>query len=86
MEVSVYDTYVPRENNTLMHFDILVESSTSEKDVLLYGTDYLRRKNIGAAELTTKQCRYCHMEIAPPEVEEAINDFGFFIIEMENCQ
>lgn len=31
MKISVYDTYVPKDENTVMHFDILVEDKDTIK-------------------------------------------------------
>ncbi|APD06298.1 hypothetical protein UJ101_00761 [Flavobacteriaceae bacterium UJ101] len=85
MKVSVYDTYVPKDNHTTMHFDILVEEGTSEKDVYNYGKKYLSERGIPNFQLTTKECNFCHMETAPDTVEKEIKKSGYFIIEMENC-
>lgn len=85
MKVSVYDTYVPKDGNTTMHFDILVEDNTSIADVYAYGKKYLDRKGIPGFQLTTKECNFCHMETAPEQVEREIRNHGFYIIEMENC-
>lgn len=85
MKVSVYDTYVAKDNGTLMHFDILVEESVSSLDVYKYGKEYLESKKVLNTALTTKECRFCHIENAPKEVENIINKNGFYIIEMENC-
>ena len=85
MKVSVYDTYVPKDGNTVMHFDILVEDSDSVENVYNYGKAYLDQKGIPDFELTTKECNFCHMENAPEQVEKEIRENGFYIIEMENC-
>lgn len=86
MKVSVYDTYVPKDNsNSIMHFDILVDENSSIDDVYAYGKEYLASKNMPNYMLTTSECRFCHMETAPEEVENSINKKGYYIIEMENC-
>ena len=85
MKVSVYDTYVTKGNGTLMHFDILVEENVSANDVYKYGKEYLASKKVVKTELTTKECKFCHIEKAPENVEKLINEKGFYIIEMENC-
>ncbi len=85
MKVSVYDTYVPKNGNTVMHFDILVEDNDSVDNVYKYGKEYLNQKGISDFELSTKECRFCHMESAPENVEKEIKEKGYFIIEMENC-
>jgi hypothetical protein len=85
MKVLVYDTYVSKENGTIMHFDILVEENVSAEDVYKYGKAYLKQKKVSNSELTTNECRFCHIEKASKEVEESIKEKGFYIIEMENC-
>jgi hypothetical protein len=85
MKISVYDTYVPKDSDTVMHFDILVEEKTLVDDVYAYGKEYLASKNLPNYTLTTSECRFCHMETAPKEVENSINKKGYYIIEMENC-
>lgn len=85
MKVSVYDTYVPRNNNIIMHFDILVEETTTAEKVYDYGKEYLASKGMIEYQLTTNECNFCHMEQAPEQVEEPIKQQGYYIIEMENC-
>lgn len=85
MKVSVYDTYVSKEDKTIMHFDILVEEGTSEKIVYQYGELYLGSKNLINYKLTTAECKFCHIELAPENVQNEISTKGFSIIEMENC-
>lgn len=85
MKISVYDTYVTKNNGTLMHFDILVEEKVSTKDVYKYGKKYLVSKKITNTKITTKECKFCHIEQASENVEKQINEKGFYIIEMENC-
>jgi hypothetical protein len=86
MKVSVYDTYVKKKDNTIMHFDILV--ADSEKDTAKiheYGRIYLATKGQAGQTLTSKECRFCHIEKVDKDIEEAINTSGYFIIEMQGC-
>ncbi|WP_190811251.1 DUF2024 family protein [Flagellimonas sp. S3867] len=86
MEVSVWDTYVPREDGKVMHFDILVPSSTTDTDVIFeHGREYLRSKPFQTGKLASNECRFCHMQSAPANVVENIKAEGYYIIEMENC-
>jgi hypothetical protein len=85
MKVAVYDTYVPIQNDVIMHFDILVAENTSVEDVYKYGKEYLIQKGTPNTKLTTRECKFCHIEKAPIEIENAIRKKGFYIIEMENC-
>ncbi len=85
MKVSVYDTYVPKGEHAVMHFDILVEENTNHEKVYEYGKRYLKSKGIGDSPLTTKECNFCHIEIASNHVKDTIVKQGYYIIEMENC-
>jgi hypothetical protein len=86
MKVSVWDTYVKRQDGTTMHFDILVPSHLKdEKTIFDFGFDYLNSKPFKVLELTSNECRFCHIEEATKEIIDAIERKGYAIIEMENC-
>lgn len=85
MKISVYDTYVNKDDGSVMHFDILVESSKTLEDALAFGKEYLDLKGLGNSQLTAKECNYCHMEMASLEIENIVSTKGYYIIEMENC-
>lgn len=87
MRVSVFDTYVKRDDGRVMHFDILV--SDTEKDlpkIYGFGKEFLKTRRQEGQPLDAKECRFCHIENATPEVEKSINEQGYYIIEMENCR
>jgi hypothetical protein len=44
MRVSVYDTYVRRKDEGLMHFDIIVPENSQLESVLRFGQAYLKEK------------------------------------------
>lgn len=86
MKVSVWDTYVQRTDGKLMHFDILAPTEvTSNATIVDFGKQYLQTKSFGIQELTTQECRLCHIENATEEIISSINKSGFSIIEIENC-
>ncbi|EDP71307.1 hypothetical protein FBALC1_02447 [Flavobacteriales bacterium ALC-1] len=86
MKVSVWDTYVLREDGKQMHFDIVVPSSlTDEITIFNFGKSYLKDKSFGTKDLTSKECKFCHIEHASDEIISTINKNGFYIIEIENC-
>ncbi len=85
MKVAVWDTYVARKNNSLMHFDIIVPECTEEARVIEYGRSYLQQKRAYNQALTTKECRFCHVEQVNPKWQAAIEENGYYIYEMENC-
>ncbi|MEE9361172.1 MAG: DUF2024 family protein [Cellulophaga sp.] len=85
MKIAVYDTYVTTDANTTMHFDILVAENTTVEKVYAYGKTYLASKGVLDYKLTTEECRFCHMENAPEQMEKLVLRNGYYIIEMENC-
>ncbi len=87
MKISVWDTYVAREDGKTMHFDILVPHNLKDKNIIFdYGREFLSTKSFKTNGLSTKACTYCHMEMASDTISEAINRMGYFILEMENCE
>lgn len=86
MEVSVWDTYVQREDDKLMHFDILVPSEIMDEETIFgFGKQYLKTKPFRVKQLSAKECRFCHIEKATEKMMASIENKGFHIIEMENC-
>ncbi len=85
MQCAVYDTYVKKKEGGLMHFDVIVPKTTHPDTVLTFGRQYLASKGQAGQELTTEECSFCHIEQATPEVEAAIQQEGFFILEMQGC-
>jgi hypothetical protein len=86
MKVAVWDTYVQKDNGEIMHFDILVESDTQNKNqIITLGKEYVSGKSFGTKSLTSNECKFCHIEHAPENVKLEILEKGYSIIEMENC-
>lgn len=86
MKVSVWDTYVTRQDGKVMHFDILVPEELKDADkIFSYGKEYLSDKAVKSETLTSDECKFCHVEKATDEMVSQINKTGFFIVEMENC-
>jgi len=86
MKVSVWDTYVKREDDKIMHFDILVSNELKNEQIIFgYGRKFLKSKSFHTGVLSSKECKFCHIEQASNEVINNIKNNGFHIIEMENC-
>ena len=85
MKIAVWDTYVTRKDGKIMHFDILVDENINAEQVYEYGKKYLKSVAQEGQALSSKECRFCHIDKAPIEIENQIAANGFSIIEMENC-
>jgi hypothetical protein len=87
MKVAVWDTYVKKKNGTIMNFDIMVPDSQKNETIIYgYGKEYLQSKSIVGYELTSEECTFCHIEQATDEMIQSIDDKGYCIIELKNCQ
>lgn len=86
MEIAVWDTYFSRKDGRLMHFDIMVPVSVRDESIIFqYGKEYLEEKGEVVQKISSKECKFCHIEEANSEYEQAISEKGYFIFEMENC-
>jgi Domain of unknown function (DUF2024) len=86
MKVAVWDTYVTKKDGSVMHFDIIAPSELKdEATIYKYGKDYLNLKNQEGQNLSSKECSFCHIESATEEMVSAIEEKGYYIIEMQGC-
>lgn len=87
MKIAVWDTYVQRNDGIVMHFDILVPGFIKDPNIIFkFGEDYLSTKPFKAENITSDECKLCHIEQGTPEIINTIKIKGYAIIEMENCQ
>ncbi len=84
MEIYVYDTYVKAADGHTMHFDIITNEKDHDK-ALTYGKEWLKSIGEETAEITTKECLFCHSQNAPGLIEGEIKEKGHYIQKMEGC-
>ena len=85
MQVAIWDTYVKKQDGSVLHFDIVVpETERDAGRIFQFGKAYLASRNESAGKLETEECQFCHMEDPAPEVTEAIRAQGYYILEMED--
>ena len=86
MKVAVWDTYVTKKDDSIMHFDIIVPAEIKDADIIYsYGKEYLKTKDQESQPLTSEECKFCHVETVKSQWEDEIISKGYFIYEMENC-
>ncbi|MEQ9310159.1 MAG: DUF2024 family protein [Balneolaceae bacterium] len=86
MNVAVWDTYVTKKNGSVMHFDIIVPEDLKDTAIIYgYGREYLKTKGQEKQPLTSKECKFCHIETVNAQLEVEIKLKGYSILEMENC-
>lgn len=87
MQVAVWDTYITKKDETIMHFDIIAPSEIKDTTVIYnYGKEYLKTKGQEGQSLASRECRFCHIETVKPHWENEIRQKGYFVYEMENCE
>lgn len=85
MNCDVFDTYVTKTDGEQMHFDIIVPAGTQHETAVAFGQDYLEKVGVKNGAVTAEHCRFCHVEQATSEMEQAIAQKGYFILAMEGC-
>lgn len=86
MKIAVWDTYVRKEDGSIMHFDILAPDSIVDKQQILhYGNDYLTSKSLSLQITNTDLCEFCHVETPDNQTIKQVEQKGYAILEMENC-
>jgi len=85
MEIDVYDSYAQTADGRLMHFDVFVTSGTASSVALRHGKAWLASIGENPAGLEQARCNFCHTAVANPEVQRAVAQDGFFILQMEGC-
>ncbi len=86
MQVAVWDTYVTKKDGAIMHFDIIAPAEIKDTDIIYgYGKEYLKSKGQEGQLITSKECKFCHVEAVKANFQETILNEGYYIIEMENC-
>jgi hypothetical protein len=83
MKVSVFDTYVRKAGGVTANFDVIAPDGTSEELALSFGKAFLASRG-WAGRLSSRECRFCHIETPTPEMEAAIRERGYFILELDD--
>ncbi len=84
MEINVYDTYVKARDQNIMHFDVFMAEKDDQK-AIHYAKQWLDSIGEKEAEVSSKECRFCHSQKAPSNVIDSIRQKGYFIYQMEGC-
>lgn len=85
MKAAVFDTYVTKKDESVMHFDIITKEGEDFGRVIEYGKEYLKSKDQEGQELSARECEFCHIEEAKSDIELSITNKGYFILEMQGC-
>jgi hypothetical protein len=84
MDFHVFDTYVKAKDGHTMHFDVITDKKETGK-AIEYAKTWLKSIDETEAKVTMEECRFCHSESVPEEVEIEIMTDGYYISKMEGC-
>jgi len=86
MEIQIHDTYVKGKNGE-MHFDVAIEEGKGKDNAFAVECAKKWRDSIGegGAEITSKECQFCHVQGANENIANDINKNGYSIIKMSGC-
>lgn len=84
MDFHVFDTYVKAKDGHTMHFDVVTDKKEIEK-VISYAKEWLKTIGEENSTVTTEECRFCHTQSVPDDMEIEIMTSGYYIAKMEGC-
>ena len=84
MEFYVFVIFLKAKDGHTMHFDVITDKKETEK-AIEYAKTWLKSIGESESKVTLEECRFCHSESVPEEVEIEIMTDGFFIAKMEGC-
>ena len=84
MDFHVFDTYVKAKDGHTMHFDVVTDKKETEK-AITYAKEWLKSIGEENTAVTTEECKFCHTQSVPDDMEIEIMTNGYFIAKMEGC-
>ena len=82
MNFHVFDTYVKAKDGHTIHFDVITDKKEPQK-AIEYAKKWLESINEKDSKVTTEECKFCHSQSVPEEMEIEIMTNGYFIAKME---
>jgi hypothetical protein len=80
----VFDTYATTAKGKVMHFDVVLDENDQEL-ALVSARQWLKNIGENQAEVSLKNCIYCHSAVAPDHIRDEITQNGFAILKLEGC-
>ena len=80
----MYDTYIKAKDGHTMHFDVVTDKNDTEK-AISFAKQWLNSIGEESVKITTEECKFCHTQSVPEDMEIEIMTNGYFIAKMEGC-
>ena len=84
MDFHVFDTYVKAQDGHTMHFDVIMDKNEIEQ-AISFAKEWLKSIGEGSTTVTAKECKFCHTQSVPEDIEIEIMTNGYYISKMEGC-
>lgn len=84
MDFHVFDTYVKARDGHTMHFDVITDANETEK-AISFAKRWLKSIGEESSAVTTNECKFCHTQSVPEDMEIQIMTDDYFISKMEGC-
>ncbi|MGY5150228.1 MAG: DUF2024 family protein [Candidatus Nitrosopumilus sp. bin_68KS] len=84
MDFHVFDTYVKAKDGHTMHFDVVTDNSDTEK-AISFAKEWLNGIGEETAKVNTEECRFCHTQSVPEDMEIEIMTNGYYIQKIDGC-
>jgi len=78
MNFHVFDTYVKANDGHTIHFDVITDKNDSST-AITFAKEWLKTIGENNAVVTTEECKFCHSESVPEDIEIEIMTNGYFI-------
>ena len=84
MDFHVYDTYVKAKDGHTMHFDVVTDKDDTEK-AISFAKEWLKEIGEDSAKVSTEECKFCHTQSVPDDMEIEIMTNGYHIEKIDGC-
>lgn len=84
MDFHVFDTYVKSKDGHTMHFDVITDTSDLE-NAISYAKNWLKTIGEELSTVTANECKFCHTQSVPEDMEIEIMTDGYFISKIKGC-
>lgn len=84
MDFHVFDTYVKAKDGHTIHFDVITDKNDTEK-AIFFAKEWLNEIGEEVAKVSTEECRFCHTQSIPEDMEIEIMTNGYYIQKIDGC-
>jgi len=84
VDFHVFDTYVKAKDGNTIHFDVVTDKSDTEK-AISFAIEWLKEVGEESANVSIEECRFCHTQSVPEDMEIEIMTNGHYIQKIYGC-